>query len=1463
MQANSGAHPHQNQLSDFALGKLESTEVDLVESHLASCATCCETVKQIQADTFVGLVRQAKDDGREPPSSGDSPRAAAPVVAGPAEIADAATVATASRAPRAEPEGAATVAPATMVPGACDQPAELANHGRYRILQLLGAGGMGSVYLAEHRLMQRTVALKVIDSKLVASKQAVERFRREVQAAARLDHPNIVRAFDAEQAGDVHFLVMEYVRGTDLHKLLAERGPLPVAEACEYIRQAAMGLQHAHENGMVHRDIKPQNLMVSRSREPSGTSSTATQAEKGSAGEAGPARLAGPTVKILDFGLASLTTEAALGDDSASTQQSTVDSQKSGLTQAGVLMGTPDYMAPEQSRDARTADIRSDIYSLGCTLYCLLSGQVPFPGGSALDKVIGHCERRPQPIGELRTDVPVAVVRVLDKMLAKSPADRYQTPAELVTALEQLAPAADPVASRSTQLDVRAGAGRGRANVEPVPSVRKRRGSERARFRLSLGCVSITIAVAFGLLIVSGAVTLLAVSRLALRPDNAQPLANGPAMPPGPIPGGPGNAMPGNPPGNLAPVPIDAAAGDKVKQSTVYLEVTMPNGASASGSGFFAVEPGIVITNAQVLGMLQAQSKPPTKVNVVINSGQPGAKTLRGTVLGVDRNNDLAVVRVADPGVGDPGLPLPLPVHAAAASLRELQEVYFFGFPFGKRLGAGISINRATVASIRKDRTGVVTQVQLAGDMPPGSSGGPVVDAKGRVIGIAGTVIKGTRSSFAVTADLVEQMLDGRIEETQYGDPFVENNELKMPVKFHCLDPLRRVKALRVEVWAGKKGMPRPASNHPPVPLPGDSPRTTFSVNYEDGIAVADVPMPAALESGQVYWFQPVLVDGAGATRRHNAWSCEAAPWLRRIGADLQMKLNQAGHRTVKINDTIRTTTIQLGKNQFSQELKFDAMLLETVTPGDKGATIGLSIGPNRFTEEDPFGKIRVLELRYSNLIRQLAPNFLVNVTGKVIRRTDPGFGPTLAAEDPEKLLMMYLRVASVFEQTCLYMPNRLVAFRETWPAKVPMIVGKSGGNKQVMDVDLVCTYLGSRLKAGGSEAVIGLSGSVRGRQKSDKEGLGSVTGRVVLDLDSGFISDLSMRLRTEIDMEGLLEISAEEINLVRQLGNPDNIPQLAPTGAAGKATEGSVAAVPRLLRTIENHSEIKALAYTPDGKSLIATGDALTVFDPANGEPTYQEKHKDITGALALSADGKTVAVASQGSIMVVDLAGRKRIKDIPIQSKSSFTFSLALSADGKTLVYGSDGTMRFHDLDTDKTDTIAGAEKTGIFGMRFTPDGRYLISTADDILSIRDANTRAIVDKRYIGSFGLTDISRDSKRLVVGSVEKQEPSYMFSVFNLPKGDLVYRETNLASGIGSLALSPDGNYLALGLVKEGTIKIWDLTQKKEVASCLASSRPNRAGRFYYVAVAFAPDGKTLATGGGSAIKLWDLTAER
>jgi serine/threonine protein kinase/tetratricopeptide (TPR) repeat protein len=273
-----------------------------------------------------------------------------------------------------------------------DLPPELANYSKYRFLRELGRGGMGVVYQAEQTVMGRTVAVKVINPSVLDHPDALPRFQGEVIAAAKLDHPNIVRAYDAEQVGSMHLLVMEYVEGASLADLVVKKGLLSVAHACHYIRQAALGLQHAFEQGMVHRDIKPHNLMVN----------------------------ARGQVKVLDFGLARMRSERKAGG---------------GLTQVDSFMGTPEYVSPEQATDAHSADTRADLYSLGCTLFFLLTGRPPFQGGTAVKLIMAHIERDAPALHEVRADVPVELSAVVARMLVKDPAHRFQTPLEVAQAL--------------------------------------------------------------------------------------------------------------------------------------------------------------------------------------------------------------------------------------------------------------------------------------------------------------------------------------------------------------------------------------------------------------------------------------------------------------------------------------------------------------------------------------------------------------------------------------------------------------------------------------------------------------------------------------------------------------------------------------------------------------------------------------------------------------------------------------------------------------------------------------------------------------------------------------------------------------------------------------------------------------------------------------------------------------------
>jgi hypothetical protein len=345
-----GIHPSPHQLTAFDAGLLPPGDHEAVERHVSECPVCCRFLECLPDDALAVRIRAFA--GQSTARAGETP----------------------------PPEAGNTPAPTEL-------PDDLRTHPRYRVLGFLGRGGMGTVYRALQINLDRIVALKVLHRQLTDRPGFADRFHGEVKALARLNHPNVVAAYDADRAGDLHFLVMEFVEGESLEAVIARRGPLPVGEACALVQQAARGLQHAHAQGLIHRDIKPANVLLT------------------SAG----------TIKVADFGLARLS-EAEQQPSSGS---------------APLVLGTPEYMPPEQALEPSRTDIRSDLYALGCTFYFLLSGRPPFLGISRLQTLLNHQDTRPPTIPGL----PAPVAAILNRLLAKQPGERFSTPAEVVDAL--------------------------------------------------------------------------------------------------------------------------------------------------------------------------------------------------------------------------------------------------------------------------------------------------------------------------------------------------------------------------------------------------------------------------------------------------------------------------------------------------------------------------------------------------------------------------------------------------------------------------------------------------------------------------------------------------------------------------------------------------------------------------------------------------------------------------------------------------------------------------------------------------------------------------------------------------------------------------------------------------------------------------------------------------------------------
>lgn len=319
----------------------------------------------------------------------------------------------------------------------------------YVILDTLDTGGMGLVFKALHRSMNRVVALKLLPASMMSARDTVKRFQREVQAAAALKHPNIVAAYDADESEEIAYLVLEYVEGTNLFRLVKEHGPCSLAQAADYVRQAATGLAYLHSRGIIHRDVKPANLILANDG----------------------------TVKLLDMGLVRF----------ASSEDLSCAEMDQELTQAGIVIGTVAYMSPEQALDTRSADQRSDIYSLGCTLFFLLTGRSLYHEETGMKTLLAHREQPVPSIREFCEEAPVSLDAVFRTMVAKRPADRLQTMEEVIAAIDACVPGPAPAADRSAR---------------PMPSfpplltaIRRNRAWQSRRFRVGAAVTALAAAV--------------------------------------------------------------------------------------------------------------------------------------------------------------------------------------------------------------------------------------------------------------------------------------------------------------------------------------------------------------------------------------------------------------------------------------------------------------------------------------------------------------------------------------------------------------------------------------------------------------------------------------------------------------------------------------------------------------------------------------------------------------------------------------------------------------------------------------------------------------------------------------------------------------------------------------------------------------------------------------------------------
>jgi predicted Zn finger-like uncharacterized protein len=664
-------------------------------------------------------------------------------------------------------------------------------------------------------------------------------------------------------------------------------------------------------------------------------------------------------------------------------------------------------------------------------------------------------------------------------------------------------------------------------------------------------------------------------------------------------------------PGKLLPDQMAPETVARVKEATVYLRVTMPGGQAATGSGFFVFEPGIVVTNAHVLGMLRSSSRPPTRVDVILNSGLPTQRNLVGEVLGVDRDCDLAVVRVPNDGNLPKGLTL-----GNDKDLVELQKVFIFGFPYGEKLGKNISVNPSAITSFRPDeKTGQLEKIQVNGGMHPGNSGGPVVNTLGNLVGVSVSVIMGTQINFAVPSEKVRLIMEGRLADTKWGEAYSKAGQPRLPVEYKCLDPLNRIRDMRVEIWTGMPGQQRPHSFQQPLPALGDSPRQNHAAVYQNGVATLDVPLPQ-LPPGQVFWLQPVLTTAKGAYWGPAQPTSTTLSLVERKPANLTINLTGQKERTAKMNSRFTMMLATNNKKIVTVENTL-AELLEVLQPPEikpgmrttqiKSAYGALAISVN----ENGKNVIIPNHIQAQNIVRTMPPVFVVDDTN-----TAAGY-VTVSLKDghPLKNLVTEFNgmVHNPFEATTFRMPNRVVQPMEKFASKSSMMLRSTGpkrpGQKAtIVDLMLTCTYEGTRMRNGREEALITVAGNMEGRDNLKGKLDGNITGKIGFDLAGGFISLAKIKIAADTDenipgLGSLTQSIAQDIDLDRAPGNPLN-----------------------LALAIEKQPDPGPIAK---GKILINLNGILALTDPIDPTPRGRQINARMKAHPLQMQAGKTYVIA------------------------------------------------------------------------------------------------------------------------------------------------------------------------------------------------------------------------------------------
>jgi len=554
------------------------------------------------------------------------------------------------------------------------------------------------------------------------------------------------------------------------------------------------------------------------------------------------------------------------------------------------------------------------------------------------------------------------------------------------------------------------------------------------------------------------------------------------------------------------------------KEATVQIRVKLADDSVVEGSGWFAFEPGLIITNAHVVGMVDPDSRRPQVIEVVINSGETNSRTLKAKFLGMDRTCDLAVLKAE----GDK-LPEPLPL-GGTSGLSETQAVYIFGFPLGKKLGKNITVSKSSVSSLRK-ANGNLHQIQVNGGMHPGNSGGPVLDSKGNVIGVAVSAVAGTQINFAIPIEEVKEFLNGRVISTSVDHSYRDGNTIKVPVRLSLDDPLGRVKDMRVEYWLAPtaKNKIRPGGLKQPDPQPGDSAIRTSAMEYEGkGVANVEVDAEALTDPKKSYWFRPVYVDGSGTTVWHRALGNLRPNPVDRKEVELKFAPKPGKGAQVELTgDSSFQFRIGAAKpDTLAMHLK--VIMNPNIQPGDDKAGPKMDLTYNSFS----IGmKVNGEVVKNSDRWRAVGQNVL-KTSAMVEFETDGSVNRTqtdlkrAAKAEQEGVGEITENLLQSLDLLYLPLPNGAIKPGTVVSAKRDVSVGLPGMFVPAQAV-LKYQYLGMRTVLNNQPtALFEITGNIRGRRGDGLNVGGAVSGKVDVLVETGAVVMAKTDLKTDLDLK-------------------------------------------------------------------------------------------------------------------------------------------------------------------------------------------------------------------------------------------------------------------------------------------------------------------------------------------------------